>query len=105
MAGEDTYFKKVRLLDTVFNVLSLEEMTALAGSDLIVAKLKGAESIGPGPFKTLEIEVSNLSVALATLREDMRLLVLSVNKLYIPAPSYMPFSQEMQTLKSRHHLY
>lgn len=53
--ADDTNLEKIKLLDQIFQVLSLDDMKQIASCDLVVSKLRG-DNVARGPcWKCIKI--------------------------------------------------
>ena len=103
--------EKVKLVDQVFRSLSLEEIKSILSADLIVDKLKGTEH-GTGPILSAQQSLSMLQVEIITLRNahdelkrDFMQALKAIQTLTTPMLPIAPYSQELQTLKSKYGVY
>lgn len=100
--------QKIALLDKLFQTLSVEDITQMVESDLIVGKLKGVSISGPGrlgqiftEFVFLQGEATALRSEMITLKSDFQCLLRCLNK---PMGDYS-IANDFSTLKSRHNIY
>ena len=103
--------EKIKLVDQVFNSLSLEEIKSILGADLVVDKLKGGDNKA-GPILSALQNISMLQVEIMTLRndhvqlkEDFKLALKVMQTLSTPMLPTIPYSQELQNLKSKYNVY
>jgi len=101
---------KLRFIDSLFHAFTLEEMTELAGPDLVVAKLRGIDKNHIGPigelFETMmRLRDDNimLKTQTAELKSDIQDIVRILNSPPVaPVPLY---NQYLNSLKSKHNIY
>jgi len=81
--------KKIKMLDTIFNSVSTEELKTIMEAEKIVGRLKGEQVSDYGPISriinelaTLQNDNMTLQRELQTLREQVRLLVRCIDKGY-----------------------
>lgn len=99
---------KFALLDKLFRVMSLDDMTQLLGQDIVVGKLKGLSDNFPGPVSQLVTDSMRLESDLVTMRIQMQSLQADfVSLLRIMAKPSFDYSapSEFTTLKNRHGIY
>jgi hypothetical protein len=70
----DDDYTKLRLLDTMFNVLTAEELAKMVEGDLIVGKLKGQTPQNHGPLSKLHQQVSISETEVVILRGQVSML-------------------------------
>ena len=106
-----TDIEKIKLLDQVFRSLSVDEVKSILSADLIVDKLKGIENTS-GPLLSAIQDLSMLQVEIITLRadhsmlkEDFRSVLKAMNTISAPITVVTPYSQDLQTLKSKYGVY
>ena len=102
---------KIKLFDQVFRSLSLDDVKSILSTDLVVDKLKG-EEITTGPILSAIQSISMLQVEIITLRNahdelkrDFMQALKAIQTLTTPMLPVAPYSQELQTLKSKYSIY
>lgn len=99
--------EKIKLIDTMFNALSLEEVKEICGADTIVAKLKGVpDRDGPLAQAAKELQTARADIEMIrseyfTLKNDFQALLRCLNKGMGDAMSVSDFNN----LKQRHGVY
>jgi len=101
---------KLRFIDSLFHAFTLEEMTELAGPDLVVAKLRGIDKNHIGPigelYETmirLRDDNTMLKTQMVELKSDIQDIVRILNSPPVaPVPLY---NQYLNSLKSKHNIY
>jgi hypothetical protein len=109
MTNDD--IEKIKLVDQVFRSLSLDEIKSILGADLIVDKLKGTEN-GTGPILSalqslgmLQVEINALRSDHIQLKEDFKATLKVMQTLSTPMTQVVPYSSELQALKSKYNIY
>jgi hypothetical protein len=98
---------KIELLDKLFGAMSIAQLKEFTESEQVVSRLRGDEAnpnilrnlISDNEIRTLD--VMTLRTDVLNLKEDLKQLIKSVNTL----TSTVPYSQELQNLKSKHGVY
>lgn len=99
--------EKIKLIDTMFNALSLEEVKEICGADAIVAKLKGIpDRDGPLVRAAKELQTARSDIEMIrgeyfSLKNDLQILIRCLNKGIGDASAASDFSM----LKNRHSIY
>jgi hypothetical protein len=106
LTAEET--EKIALLDKIFRVLSADDIKQLFGCDLVVGKLKGVETKGPGrlsevltELQVLQNMVASLQIESTSLKNDFQSLIRCLNK----GMGDSTASSDFYTLKSKHGVY
>jgi hypothetical protein len=101
--------EKIKLLDQVFRSVSVDDIKSIFSADLIVDKLKSTEII-TGPILSAIQDISMIRLEIATLRadhtmlkEDFRTALRAIQALSMPP--VVPYSSDLQTLKSKYNVY
>lgn len=77
---------KIKIIDRAFTSLSLDEITAIFGADVIVDKLKGSlDCEGPlaqaaRELQTVKVDLDMVRMDCQTLKSDIQTLVRCLNK-------------------------
>ena len=100
--------EKIDLLDALFGALDVIQIKELAESEQVVAKLKGT-NLNPGLLKKLvqesehhSVEMMRMNSDISILKSDVQTLIRAVNTL---ASIPVPYSQDLQNLKSKYGIY
>jgi hypothetical protein len=98
---------KIELLDKLFGAMSIAQLKEFTESEQVVSRLRGDEAnpnilrnlISDNEIRTLD--VMTLRTDVLNLKEDLKQLIKSVFVL----TATVPYSQELQNLKSKHGVY
>lgn len=103
--------EKIKLIDQVFNSLSLDDVKSILSADLLVGKLKAHDN-STGTILGAFQELSMLQVEMITLRadhnflkEDFKVALKVMHTLSIPVTPMPTYSPELQNLKSKYNVY
>jgi hypothetical protein len=106
----DDMLQKISLLDRFFGAMSVEQLTEFTESEQIVARLKGTDQ-NPGLLAKLvkeneqhSTDLIKMNSEITVLKSDLQYLIRSVNTLSL-ASIQMPYSQDLQSLKSKYNIY
>ena len=107
--AQEYNIEKIRLVDQVFNGLSLDDIKYILSADLVVNQLKAHDN-SPGPILGLFQEVGMLQTELVMLRGELSVLkadfVTALRALNtLSMPSVPQYSSELQSLKSKYGVY
>jgi len=106
MSGNTT-LEKIKLLDQIFQVLSLDDMKQVASCDLVVSKLRG-DAILTGPLLEMyqtnlrfDAEIMMLRAQIESTKMDFQVLLRCLSK----GMGDSNTAGDFNNLKSRHGVY
>jgi len=100
-------FKKLKILDSIFNTMTADELSSIFGEHLTAMKLKGAEvTIGPLEKAFMEstcreVQINKLETDIFDLRTDITTVIRYLDNL--AGDSHI--RAEFETLKYRRGIY
>lgn len=105
--ADDTNLEKIKLLDQIFQVLSLDDMKQIASCDLVVSKLRG-DNVARGPLlemyqdsSRLNLEIMMLRTNLTNVVTDFQVLIRCLNKGMADSTA----TSDFYNLKTKHNIY